>query len=94
MIGCRWLFRKKEDGRYKARLVAKGYSQQPDTDYEETFAPVTRFTTIQLLVAFCCENSWEIEEMGVKKAFLTGKLEETIYMEIPEGVAVPVHKLA
>lgn len=26
-IGCRWLFRKKEDGRYKARLVAKGYSQ-------------------------------------------------------------------
>lgn len=28
-IGCRWLFRKKEDGRYKARLVAKGYSQMP-----------------------------------------------------------------
>ena len=24
-IGSRWLFKKKEDGRYKARLVAKGY---------------------------------------------------------------------
>jgi len=25
-IGCRWLFKLKEDGRYKVRLVAKGYS--------------------------------------------------------------------
>ena len=28
-IGCRWVFKRKEDGRYKARLVAKGYSQSP-----------------------------------------------------------------
>jgi len=26
-IGCCWLFRQKDDGRFKARLVAKGYSQ-------------------------------------------------------------------
>jgi len=45
-IGCRWLFKKKEDGRYKAQLVAKGYSQQHRIDYEETFAPVAKFTTI------------------------------------------------
>ncbi|KAD6453781.1 hypothetical protein E3N88_08487 [Mikania micrantha] len=34
--------------RYKAILVVKGYSQQHGIDYQETFAPVARFETIQL----------------------------------------------
>ena len=29
-IGCRWVFKIKEDGRYKAPLVAKGYAQARD----------------------------------------------------------------
>ena len=91
-IGCRWLFRLKEDGRYKARLVAKGYSQQAGVDYQETFAPVAKFTTLRLLLALSCENDWEIEGMDVKTGFLNGELEEEIYMEIPEGVAIAVNK--
>jgi len=77
-IGCRWLFKKKEDGRYKARLVAKGYSQQHRIDYEETFAPVAKFTTIRVLLALSCENEWEVEGMDVKTAFLNGELEEQL----------------
>ena len=37
--------------RYKVRLVAKGYSQQYGMNYEETFAPVAKMTTIRTLIA-------------------------------------------
>ena len=44
-IGCKWVFKikRRPDGSlecYKARVVAKGYTQRPDIDFHETFAPV------------------------------------------------------
>ena len=36
--------------RLKARLVVKGYSQQYDMDYEETFAPIEKMTTVRTLI--------------------------------------------
>ena len=87
-IGCRWLFRKKDAGRFKPRLVAKRYSQKPGSDYNETFAPVAKFTTIWVLLALSCESNWEVRGMDVKTAFLNSELEETVYMEIPEGVSI------
>jgi len=86
IVGCRWLFRKKDDGRYKVRLVAKGYSQTPGIDFNETFAPVAKFTTIRVLLALVAENDWELHSMDVKTAFLNGELEEEVYMECPEGI--------
>lgn len=37
--------------KYKARFVARSFSQQEGINYEETFAPTTRYTTIRLLVS-------------------------------------------
>ena len=71
--------------RFKARLVAQGFTQEYGIDYNETFAPVVRMSTIRAVLALACENGWELEQMDVKTAFLNAKLEETIYMKLPKG---------
>jgi len=86
IVGCRWLFVRKGDGRFKVRLVAKGFSQKPGIDFTETFALVAKFTTLRVQLALVAENDWELHTMDVKTAFLNGVLEEEIYMECPEGL--------
>ncbi|KAG6423183.1 hypothetical protein SASPL_113571 [Salvia splendens] len=55
MIGCTWVFTLKFHlsgaiARHKARLVAQGFSQQPGFDFNETFSPVVKPTTIRLIL--------------------------------------------
>ena len=38
--------------KYKERFVARGFSQKEGIDYEETFAPVARYTAIRNVLAW------------------------------------------
>ncbi|KAD4983048.1 hypothetical protein E3N88_19719 [Mikania micrantha] len=92
-VGVKWTFKTKigPDGeitRYKARLVAKGYSQVEGIDYTETFAPVSRFETIRVIIAIAAHRGWELHQLDVKTAFLNGDLDEEIYVDQPEGFEV------
>ena len=87
-IGCKWVFKVKDDGRYKARLVAKGFSQRKGLEYDEIFSPVVRHTSIRILLAIVASHDLELEQLDVKTAFLHGDLEEAIYMKQPEGFVV------
>ena len=93
IVTSRWVFVKKTDEhgnleRYKARLVARGFQQIPGQDFNETFAPVVRFTSIRVVLAIAAKYKMHIHQMDVKTAFLNGFLDEDIYMAIPEGVTV------
>ncbi|UYV67827.1 hypothetical protein LAZ67_5002157 [Cordylochernes scorpioides] len=90
IIGTKWVFKTKcnSDGsveRHKARLVAKGYSQQYGIDYEETFAPVVRQSTIRMFLALAVEYNLILHQMDVQSAYLNGEIKEEIYMTQPEN---------
>ena len=93
-LGYKWIFKKKmkTDGtidKYKARLVIKGYRQKEGLDYFDTYSPVTRITSIRMIIAIAALRDLEIHQMDVKTAFLNGDLNEEIYMEQPEGFSAP-----
>ena len=75
--------------KYKARLVVKGFRQKEGLDYFETYSPVTRITSIQMLITLAAVYGLEIHQVDVKTFFLNGELEEEIYIEQPEGFVVP-----
>jgi hypothetical protein len=90
VVGTKWVFRNKQDKhgvvtKNKARLVAKGYAQVAGLDFEETFTPVARLESIQILLAYAAHHSFKLFQMDVKSAFLNGPIKEEVYVKQPSG---------
>ena len=90
IVGSRWTFRVKRDnlGRVnnlKSRLVAQGFLQVPGLDFNKTYSPTIRFTSIRLILALACRYNLELHHINVKGAYLNGVLDEDVYMRQPEG---------
>jgi hypothetical protein len=58
--------------------MAKGYSQVEGLNFDETFAPVARLESIRILLAHATHLGFKLYQMGVKSAFLIGKVYSTL----------------
>jgi histone deacetylase 1/2 len=89
-IDTRWVFKVKIDAngsveRYKARLVAKGFKQIEGVDYNEVFAPVSKYTTLRAALSVAATKGYIINQVDVKNAFVQGSLKEEVYINLPSG---------
>ncbi|KAL7290637.1 hypothetical protein TKK_0015399 [Trichogramma kaykai] len=92
LIDSKWVFKTKteENGKrkYKARLVIRGFKDKNSYTLKETYAPVSRLSTIRTALAVINKLNLDAVQLDVKTAFLNGSLEDEIYMTIPDGLTL------
>ena len=99
-IQLKWVYKIKRDEqgqiiRYKARLVAKGFMQIPGVDFQDTYAPVVRNSSIRFILGQAIKNNFHLFHLDVETAFLNGELEEEIYAQpiLPVNIQNPNHNV-
>ena len=68
--------------------MARGFPQREGEDYDETFALVSRYTSIRSIISLATSMGWSLHQMDVKISFLNGVIEEEVYIEQPHGFEV------
>nr|XP_033511607.1 uncharacterized protein LOC117276371 [Nicotiana tomentosiformis] len=59
----------------------RSYNHREGSDYNETFSPVVKITTVRSVIAFAAAEGWYIHQMDVYNVFLQGDLHDKIYMQ-------------
>lgn len=72
----------------KARLVAQGFGQRVGIDFHETFALVTKFTSICTLIALAARHHLHVEQANVDSAFVQAELgkDKIVFVRPHEGL--------
>jgi hypothetical protein len=84
----KWVFKHKlnPDGsldRYKARWVMHGFMQRAGINFGETFTPVVKPATIQMVLTIAASKRWPMRQLDVSNAFLHGHLKEHVMCQQP-----------
>ena len=87
VVSCKQIYKIKTSSdasieHYKARLVAKSFTQEYGIDYDETFTPIARISSVRALLAVTAASKWNFFQMDVKNAFLNGDLSKEVYMHL------------
>jgi hypothetical protein len=48
-------------------------------DYDETFSPVVKPTTVRTVLTLAISRGWPMHQLNIKNAFLHGTLSKTVY---------------
>jgi hypothetical protein len=86
IIDCKWVYKikRKTDGnldRHKARLVVKGFKQCYGIDYEDTFSPIVKSSTIRIVLSLAVSKGWHLRQIRRKECLSTWELERRCLYE-------------
>ena len=70
--------------RWKCRLVAQGFFQVYDKDYDQTYSPVAKLTSIHTVLAISAQLGLYVRQMDVDTAFLNAPIKEDIWVRMPK----------
>ena len=65
--------------------MAKGYIQTYGVDYSDTFSPISKMTSVRLLISLTTTYNWDLHQFDIKNVFLHCDLQEEVYMNQPLG---------
>jgi hypothetical protein len=88
VVNSKWVYKIKHAvdrsvDKYKERFIARGFTQKEGEDYDETFSPVARYTSIRAIISLVASMVWNLHQMDVKTTFLNGAIEEEVYIAQP-----------
>jgi hypothetical protein len=91
IVGSKWVFKVKYTptrrlDKFKARLVAQGFSQVHGVDFTEVYSPTLKLDSLRIMLSIAAMEDLKVHQLDVVNAYINGRLEETIYMEPPEGL--------
>jgi Reverse transcriptase (RNA-dependent DNA polymerase) len=67
----------------------QGFTQMEGIDFDETFTPVAKFTSLCTILALAAKYNLEVHQLDIKSAYLNEDLKEEIYMAPPPGFDTP-----
>ena len=93
-IPCDWVLKIKHRGgpieiddldvkQFKCRVVVRGQFMKEGIDFNDTFAPVPKPTTLRAVLVFAASKSYYIKAGDIETAFLTAKMDCTVYVRMP-----------
>ena len=89
LVGGRWVYKVNKDPsnnlNFKARYVAKGFSQSPGLDFNETYAPTAKMTSVRVIVDISVHDRLIVHQADCSNAYLNSDIDYEIYMKQPEG---------
>lgn len=97
ILDTKWVFRTKKNAsgeiiRHKTRLVVCGCKQTKGINYQETYSPVIRYTTIRFLCALVAKFGLKIHQLNVVTVYLHGEIDGEVYVQLPPKLQDPNHR--
>ena len=85
IVISKWVFKSKmyiDDflDKLKTRLIVRNFFQIHEVDYENTFASIIKFDTLQVFLIIATMKNLELHQIDVNNAFTESFLKEIIYM--------------